>query len=206
MDLDLYLTFVLASIVLILIPGPVVTLVVANSLAHGAGRALVTVAGTQSAMALQLAAVALGMSSLIALFATWFEWLRWLGVAYLLWLGIQRWRVRPSENGDAPLLTASSRALFWQGFLVAATNPKVLFFYAAFFPQFVDPARPLAIQLGVLGVSFLVIALLLDGSYALLAGRLRQFLRAPRGRRLADRIAGTLLIGTGLWLALARRS
>ncbi len=206
MNLELYLAFLLATALLIAVPGPNVTLIVANSLAFGSRRALLTVAGTQCAQAAQLAVVALGLTSVMFVLAAWFEWLRWLGVAYLLWLGVQRWRAagRAADPDAAP--QASTRRLFAQGFLVALANPKVLFFHAAFFPQFVDPAGPVAFQLAVLCLSFFTIALLIDGGYALLAGRLRGWLAAPARLRACDRVAGTLLIGAGLWLAAARRS
>ena len=155
--------------------------------------------------AVQLAVVALGMTSFMLLLAGWFEWLRWLGVAYLLWLGVQRWRGGPAEPKDGTARAASSRRLFWQGFLVALSNPKVLFFHAAFFPQFLDPAGPIGLQLALLCATFLAIATVLDGGYALLAGRLRGRLAAPSRMRLRDRVTGSLLIGAGLWLAAARR-
>jgi threonine/homoserine/homoserine lactone efflux protein len=143
---DLYLAFVLASAVLILIPGPNVTLLVANSLAYGARRALTTLAGTSAAIALQLAITVLGMTPLMLALAAWFEWLRWAGVLYLVWLGIQQWRAPPVALEDVDPAAVAGRALFWRGFLVSATNPKTLLFYAAFLPQFVDPrpARPAA--------------------------------------------------------------
>ena len=205
MALDLYLAFVLASTVLILIPGPNVTLLVATSLAHGARRALVTLAGTSSAIALQLLVVALGMTSLILVLAGWFAWLRWAGVAYLVWLGIRHWRAAPLALGDLKGCAVRSGALFWQGVLVSATNPKTLLFYAAFFPQFIDPASPPGSQLALLCLTFLVIATTLDGAYALLAGRLRPWLRTRRRARLRNRLAGSCLIAAALGLALARR-
>ena len=107
-------------------------------------------------------------------------------------------------NGDTSA-AASSRRLFWQGFLVAATNPKVLFFYAAFFPQFVDPAAAALPQLLLLSTTFLIIAAVIDSGYALVGGRSRGWLANRARARLTDRITGTLLIGTGLWLAFARR-
>ncbi len=206
MNIELYLAFVLATTVLIIVPGPNVILIVANSLAYGPRRALLTVTGTQCAQAIQLAVVALGMTSLMLLLAGWFEWLRWLGVAYLLWLGVQRWRAEPIDTAQGPAAPASSRRLYWQGFLVALSNPKVLFFHAAFFPQFVDPAGNVGLQLGVLCTTFLVIAMVLDGGYALLAGRLRGWLASRSRMRICDRVAGSLLIGAGLWLAAARRA
>ncbi len=205
MSLELYFAFMLATAVLIAIPGPNVTLIVAHAIAHGARRAFAAVIGTQCAQAVQLCFVALGMSTLIVTFAAVFEWLRWLGVAYLIWLGIQRWRA--STPKDAPDLDppAAPRGLFWQGFAVGLTNPKTWLFYAAFFPQFVSPAVPLGPQLAVLSVTYLAIATLIDGSYALLAGRARTWLSFGARRRASDRVAGSLLIGAGLWLALARR-
>ena len=205
MPLDLYLAFVLASAVLILIPGPNVTLLVANSLAYGASRALVTLAGTSSAIALQLAITVLGMTSLIAVLAAWFEWLRWAGVLYLVWLGVQQWRAVPVALEDVDPRRVAGHTLFWRGFLVSATNPKTLLFYAAFFPQFVDPASAPLAQLLLMSATFLALATLLDGGYVLLAGRLRQLFRGPRRARLRNRLTGSLLIGAGLGLALARR-
>jgi threonine/homoserine/homoserine lactone efflux protein len=205
MPFDLYLAFVLTTTVLILIPGPNVTLLVATSLAHGPRRALITLAGTSSAIALQLMIVALGMTSLILVLARWFEWLRWAGVAYLIWLGIQHWRAAPLALEDLEARRARAGTLFWQGVLVSATNPKTLLFYGAFFPQFVDPAGPPGAQLALLCGTFLVVATLLDGAYAILAGRLRPWLRTRRRARLRNRLTGSLLIAAALGLALARR-
>jgi threonine/homoserine/homoserine lactone efflux protein len=204
MPIDLYLAFLLATTVLILIPGPNITLLVATSLAHGPRRALITLAGTSSAIALQLAVVALGMTSLIEALAASFAWLRWAGVVYLVWLGVRQWRAAPLALDDLEGRAARSRTLFWQGVLVSATNPKTLLFYAAFFPQFIDPASPPGPQLALLCVTFLVVATTLDGAYALLAGRLRPWLRTRRRAQLRNRLAGSCLIAAALGLALAR--
>jgi threonine/homoserine/homoserine lactone efflux protein len=206
MNLDLYLAFLVATTVLILIPGPNVTLLVANSLAHGSRRALITLAGTSTAIALQLLVVALGMSSLILVLAKWFEWLRWAGVAYLIYLGIQQWRAAPVALDDVESVMVRSKTLFWQGILISATNPKTLLFYAAFFPQFIDAASLPGPQLALLGLTFLVVATVLDGTYAILAGQLRPWLRDRRRARLRNRLTGTFLIAAALGLALARRS
>ncbi len=206
MPLDLYLAFVLASTVLILLPGPNVTLLFATSLTHGSRRALMTLAGTSSAIALQLLITVLGMTSLLLVLAAGFEWLRWAGVVSLLWLGIRQWRSAPVALEDVDPVAVSSRRLFWQGFVVSATNPKTLLFYAAFLPQFPDPARPPLPQLLLLSITFLTLATVLDGTYALLAGRLRPWFRGRRQARLRQRLSGALLIGAGLGLAFARRS
>lgn len=199
-----YLVFVAASAGLTLLPGPNVTLLVASSVTYGPKRALVTLAGTSTAIALQLAVVALGMTSLIPMLAESFSWLRWVGGAYLLWLGIQQWRAAPVALDDVE--ARGRQALFWQGVLVSATNPKTLMFHAAFLPQFIDPNGPVGPQMALLCVTFLVIAIVLDAGYVLLAGRLRGWLRDRRRARLRNRLTGSLLIATSLGLALARRS
>jgi threonine/homoserine/homoserine lactone efflux protein len=206
MNLDLYIAFVAATAVLILIPGPLVSLVVAHSLAHGSRRALVTVVGSSTAISLQLSALALGMTSILLILSEWFEVLRWAGVAYLIYLGVQYWRARPQSLDQATAGPAvSTGRLFWQGFMVNGTNPKILFFYAAFFPQFIDPALPGIGQMIILCLTFVTIATILDGGYALLGGRLRGLLQDQRRQRLRNRLTGSLLIGAGLGLALARR-
>jgi homoserine/homoserine lactone efflux protein len=206
MALDLYLGFVLASTILTLLPGPNVTLLVATSLAFGARRALMALAGTSTAIALQLLVTALGMGSLLLMLAAGFEWLRWAGVLYLLWLGVRQWRARPVALEHIDPAAVSSRRLFWRGFAVSATNPKTLLFYAAFLPQFLQPARPALPQLLLLSATFLTLAATLDGAYTLLAGQLRPWFRGQRRARLRNRLSGSLLIGAGLGLALARRS
>jgi len=205
MNVELYLAFVVATTILILLPGPAVALIVATSLSHGTRAALVTVAGSSTAIALLLGVTALGMTSLMLVLSQWFAVLRWAGVVYLLYLGIQAWRSKPPAPAGKAVKATKAKTFYLRGFVVNATNPKTLVFYAAFFPQFVDPARPLGLQLPVLCLTFLGIATLLDSGYALLAGRLRRILTSERGARIRARVTGSLLIGAGLGLALARR-
>ena len=204
MSLDLYLAFVAATVVLIAIPGPNVALIVATSVAHGPRTGLLTVAGTASAMVLQLALTVLGMSTLLAVLANWFDWLRWIGVAYLLWLGIQAWRAPPVDLTRTPPQALSTRTIWLRGFLVSLTNPKTLLFYGAFLPQFIDTAGDVSRQLILLAVTFVAIAILLDGCWALLAARLRGLL-AVNGT-LRNRITGGFLVGAAAGLAMARKA
>ncbi len=206
MSLELYLAFVLATAVLIVVPGPANARIVANSIAHGGRRTLVTVAGVSAASVVHLALVALGMTSLMALLSEWFEWLRWAGVAYLVYLGIRQWRARPAALDDGAIRAVSGRRLFWTGFVVDATNPKTLFFYAAFFPQFIDLSQAFGPQIAILCVTYLAIQTLIDGAVALLGGRLRGALASRARARLRNRITGSFLIAAGLGLALARRT
>ena len=204
MPLDLYLAFIATCVVLIAIPGPNVALIVANSVAHGARYGPMTVAGTASAMVLQLALVVLGASALLGMLANLFDWLRWLGVAYLVWLGVRTWRAAATDLAGTQAEPRSMASIFSRGFAVSLTNPKTLLFYAAFLPQFVGIGDGEATyQLLLLAGTFLVVAVLLDGAWALLAGRLRSLLQARA--RLRNRITGSLLIGAGVGLAFARK-
>ncbi len=205
-ETELYITFVLATILLILMPGPVVTLTVANALSYGTRQGLQTVIGTSTATVLLLLVGGLGMASAFTLLAQWFEWLRWLGAAYLVFLGIQMWRAKPVSLGDDGHPAGDKKSIFWQGFMVSITNPKSILFYAAFFPQFINPALPTGPQLLTLSITFFVIATTLDSCYALLCGRLRPFLSNAKSGRVRNRITGSLMIGTGLALAFMRRT
>lgn len=203
---DLFAAYLFATVVLILMPGPIVTLVIANSLAYGQRTGLATVAGSTSGNALLVAAGALGLTTVLALAAELFEVLRWAGVAYLVYLGLRQWRaaLRAEAVPEMPP-TRSARRAFGQAVLVAITNPKTIFFYAAFFPQFIDPALAVGPQLLAMSLAFVAITVLLDGSYALLASRARGLFVSARANRVRHGITGTLLLGTGLGLALARR-
>jgi homoserine/homoserine lactone efflux protein len=200
--LSAYLAFVAASVVLILIPGPNVALIVSQSLRHGARCGLLTVMGTSAAAFLQLALVVAGTATVLALFAQWFEVLRWIGVAYLVGLGIAVWRAPPKDPAK-PARAPRPRAAFLRGFTVSLTNPKTLLFLGAFLPQFAAADRPLLPQLLLLSGTFLAIGVSLDSLWALGAGRAR-FVFARE--RLRNRLTGTILVGAGLGLALARRT
>jgi len=204
LDLELYLAFVVATTVMILLPGPSVMLTVAHSLAFGAIRALATVSGAVLAIGVQLLVTLIGMSWLMLILADGFELLRWAGVAYLVFLGVQQWRAPAVEPG-ADERAVSGNALFAQGFLVTIANPKSLIFLAAFFPQFVDPAAPWLPQMVLLGVTFLVIGFVFTAVWGFAADRTRVWFGGRR-LRLRNRIAGSLMIGAGLALAMVRRA
>src|SRR6185369_9548377 len=170
-DLSLYLAFIAAVTVLMVIPGPNVALIVANSVAHGSRYGLLTVAGTSTAMLLQLGLVALGMTPLLAALGSWFELLRWIGVAYLVYLGIKTWRAPAVDLTRTRPERKSPRAMLTRALLVSMTNPKTLLFYGAFFPQFVSQQQEFAPQIVLLSVTFVAIAVVVDGGWALAAAR-----------------------------------
>jgi len=203
---ELFAAYLAAVTLLLLMPGPIVTLVVANSIAHGPRTGLATVLGAGLGNAALVAIGAIGLTTVLAFMSEVFDWIRWAGVAYLVWIGLRHWRAvfvppRIGEARPAP----RARTVFGQGALIAVTNPKTILFYAAFFPQFLDTGRAAGPQLLVMSVTLVVLGILLDGMYALLAGRARRWLIDPRRARVRNGLTGTLLIGTGLGLALTRR-
>ncbi len=208
MDFNLYIAFFAATTIMILLPGPSVMLTVAHSISFGWRRALATVMGATIGVGIQLAITLVGMTSLMVLMAEWFEWLRWAGVAYLAYLGIQQWRAKP-ETEAAPAMR-SGRSLLIQGVVVTTANPKSMFFLAAFFPQFIDPVAAPGPQFALLGVTFLAITFGFTGLWAVAAGHAGSVFRTRKGAhggvRLRNRIAGSLMLGAGLGLALVRRS
>lgn len=204
MSVELYLAFVLASALLAVTPGPAMSLIVANSASYGARAGLWTVSGNSLGLAVLIAAACWGMNAIMAFVAQWFDWIRIAGAAYLIWMGVSRWRRRPGSEQDAVVLAKTGRSWFAQGLLVALSNPKVLLFLGAFFPQFVDPASAAGPQLVLLACTFLVVVILIDTAMAVSAGKARGWLSARR-QWIADRVAGTLLIAGGAVLLAARR-
>ncbi|MGJ4890785.1 LysE family translocator [Bradyrhizobium sp. HKCCYLRH3099] len=204
MSLQVYLAFIAACVALALLPGPVVTLLIANGLRHGTRAALINIAGVQTGLAIAIGVVAMGLTTLMATMGYWFEWVRLIGAAYLVWLGIQLIRspVEGIGEGEAPPPPPRG-GFFLQGLLVLLSNPKVMVFFGAFLPQFMDMSRDHVPQVALLGVTFMVVAGLTDAVYALLAGRARKMFSAKR-TRLVSRISGGFMIGGGLWLALTR--
>jgi threonine/homoserine/homoserine lactone efflux protein len=202
MSSELYFAYLIATIVIVIVPGPTVTLIVANSLTHGTRAGLLNVAGTQAGLAVCIWIVALGLASFMQTIGWWFDWLRILGAAYLIWLG---WRlIRSTGEIDVSGAARKPRGGFLlQGFLVMMSNPKTLFFFGAFIPQFIDPTRDSLSQIAILGPTAMLVALVSDGFYAIAVGRARRLLTRRRVRFI-NRASGACLIGGGLWLALSR--
>jgi threonine/homoserine/homoserine lactone efflux protein len=202
MSLELYLAYLLACFIVVIVPGPTVTLIVANSITHGARAGLLNVAGTQLGLALMMAIVLVGLASLIETMGFWFDWVRLAGAAYLVWLGWNLLRA-PGALAGAKRTPAPRGGFFLQGFLVLMSNPKALLMFGAFIPQFVDPNGDYVWQVVLLGVTAMVVAGVFDSGYALLTGNARRLL-TPARVRLVSRLSGGFLIGGGLWLALSR--
>jgi len=202
MSLELYLAYVLACFVVVIVPGPTVSLIVANSITHGTRAGLINVAGTQAGLGTILLIVLVGLTSIIETMGHWFDWVRFLGAAYLIWLGWKLLR-NPGAIGDPAQTKAPRGGFFLQGFLVLLSNPKALLMFGAFIPQFVDPKGDYVGQVILLGLTAMAIATTFDSLYAILTGRTRALL-TPARVKLVSRLSGGFLIGGGIWLALSR--
>jgi threonine/homoserine/homoserine lactone efflux protein len=192
-------TLLAATAILVAIPGPNVALIVANTLRYGTRSGIVTVLGTTVGIGLQLALVVLGLVAVVETLAAALAWVRWAGVAYLVYLGVRMWRAAP---GDLAAVGAAP-AMFWRGCLVAVLNPKTLLFNAAFIPQFVAADSATPADFGLVAAVYLAVLLLGDSLWALFARSARPLLvgyPAIRGK-----LAGAFLMAAGAGLALTRR-
>ncbi len=186
-------------------PGPIVTLVIATGAREGVRAALTTVAGTSLGNALLLTAIAVGLNWVLKNAVELFEVLRWIGAAYLIWLGIQAWRrAGAADATNAPMI--SGRVNFSRGLRVALSNPKTIAFFTAFLPQFIDPSLPAPMQLVVMCTVSVLLGALMDSGWAIAAGLGRAWFVKPERARLLGRMSGAVLIGGGIWLSLVRRS
>ena len=203
---EVFATYLLACIVVVIVPGPTVTVIIANSLAHGPRAGFWNVAGTQAGLAVMIGILVVGLASIIETMAWWFDWVRIAGALYLIWIGWKLLRsARDAGNLPAAAPSKTGNGFFWQGVLVIFANPKALLFFGAFIPQFIDPAGNYVAQTILLGATFMAVATVLDGSYALLAGKAGRWLSASR-LRVVQGMSGLFLIGGGIWLATLRRA
>ena len=207
MSLETWLAFLVASSIILVIPGPTIILVIGHSLAHGGRAALPLVVGVMlgdlSAMTLSL----VGLGAVIAASATFFTLFKWVGAIYLIYMGVSLWRSKESSFAALPpKKEASPRSWFRNAFVVTALNPKSITFFVAFLPQFVSPAKGVTSQLFMLGTTFLVLATLNATLYAVFAGRVRDLINTPRAKRVFQRLGGSALIAAGLAATLVQRT
>jgi threonine/homoserine/homoserine lactone efflux protein len=206
-DPTLWGLFVVASVVLLLTPGPAVLFIVARSVQQGRTAGLVSVLGIHLGTIVHILAAAVGLSALIVSSALAFAIVKYLGAAYLIWMGIRTLMAKDARP-EMPVVPAEPlHRAFRDGFVVNLFNPKTAIFFLAFLPQFVDPARSaLHWQILILGLTFMGLGILSDGIFALLAGAAGDVLRRSRRlQRLLRWFSGTSFIGLGVTAALATR-
>lgn len=206
MSIELWITFIVASIVLLLIPGPTILTVISYSISHGYKAKipliLAVALGDSTALALSL----FGLGVLLAESAFWFQAVKWVGGLYLIYLGLKLFMagVKPavvSKNEDK----ASSRALFVNTYLVTALNPKGIIFFVAFLPQFINTDVNINPQLWILAATFVALATLNATMYSVFASKAQQALLSPKTQRLFNVFGGSLLVTAGAWALSAKQ-
>lgn len=207
MTIETYLAFTLATVIVLVIPGPTIMLVVSHSLTQGRRAALPLAIGVGLGDLVALTASLAGLGAILATSAALFTVLKWIGAVYLIYLGIKTWRATP-EIGPAMarMAPASSRANVLSAFAVTATNPKSIAFFCAFLPQFLNHSAPILPQTLLLGTTFVILAIGNAMAYALLATRARNAIANPRTMKAVNRVGGTALISAGLLTAAMRRA
>lgn len=207
MTIETYLAYLLATIVVLVIPGPTIMLVVSCSLTQGRKAALPLALGVGLGDLVAMTASLAGLGALLATSAELFTVLKWIGAAYLIYLGIKTWRANP-HLGDAMTMMRpeSNRTNVFRAFVVTATNPKSIAFFCAFLPQFLNHAVPILPQVLIMGATFVILAVANAALYALLAARARAAVANPRAMKMVNRAGGTALIGAGVLTAALRRT
>ncbi|WP_237132326.1 LysE family translocator [Pseudohongiella sp. O18] len=194
--------FVLVSLGLIIVPGPNVIVIITTSVVHGRSRGMQTVAGTSAAMIIQLMVAALGTAWFVTAISEGLRWLKWLGVAYLLYLGFRHLKASLQRVAATPPTALGS---FNRGFWVSLTNPKTILFFGAFLPQFVSPGQSYLAQVAVLSSLFWVMAVTLDSLYALLSSKIASKLKSLPDSRATGLFSGGSYLGAGAALATVGR-
>jgi homoserine/homoserine lactone efflux protein len=203
MSIQLYLSFLAAALVLVYTPGPVNVLTMSQALRAGWRRALPCVWGGTVAVLAQLALTALCLNSLLLISEHSLTLLRWLGAAYLVWLGLKQWRSGALAEPGVDASGSRRRDLFWRGFATSGLNPKTLLFFPSFFPQFMRAGAHWSAnrQYLLLAATFVVVFVLGVASMALFSHRLRHVLQRPKRARAVNRVMGSLLVGMGAMMA-----
>lgn len=206
MTLELYTAYVIATLVVLAIPGPTIMLVVSYALTQGKRSAFASVLGVGLGDATAATASLIGLGAILATSAAAFTVLKWVGAIYLVWLGVKMWRSRPAGLGAQDTLDIPARRIFWHAYVVTALNPKGIIFFMAFLPHFIARNDAVTPQLVLLGSTFVVLGVLNAMVYALAAAAIGSRLRSPSLLRIVNRIGGTFLISAAAMTATLQRS
>jgi len=201
MTIEIWIAYLSAVLILMITPGPSQLLMLSNTLGSGFKKSVATIAGDLTANSLQMTIASVGLASILYASQYTFTVIKWLGVAYLVFMGVRLIRRTPSENVVGDQQAKSIKTLYMQGFVTSASNPKAIIFFAALFPQFLDPQEPVALQLLILGLTYLTI----DGIFLSVYGSLAEWIAERFKSRVSknlDRISGSFLIGAAILLGL----
>jgi homoserine/homoserine lactone efflux protein len=212
MDLNVWLAFFAASWVIAVSPGSGAVLSMSHGLAYGVRNASATIAGLQLGLSVVLLVAGVGVGALLLASATAFTVVKVLGAAYLIWLGVQQWRApvpaaaASQHEASGPVGLPTVRQRIALGFFTNVTNPKGIVFMVAVLPQFIDPGRPLWLQLLILLVTSIGVDLVVMHGYAFLASRAQRWLATARARRAQNRVFGGVLMAMGASLFMVKRT
>jgi threonine/homoserine/homoserine lactone efflux protein len=201
-----WLVFLPAAVLVAASPGANYFLAFTNGMRSGLRRATGALVGRYAAFAVMIGLVMLGLGAVLAASEATFTVIKWVGVAYLIWLGLRLWCSddMPLAAGEATA-TASWAKLAMQEFAVCMTNPKAVLLFTAFLPQFIDPSRPWTSQFLILGAAYVAVEAAAASGYALAGSRIRALRLGPRGAKRVNRVAGAMMLAAAGWLATARR-
>lgn len=207
MAIETWLAFSVASAILLAMPGPTVLLVVSCSLGHGWRAAVPSVIGVTLGDLVAMTVSMAGLGAVLLASSELYTALRWLGAAYLVYLGIKLWRA-PLTSADLTVAksVASARSMMWNAFAVTVLNPKALVFFVAFVPQFLDPKGDVLVQSATMIATFVILAGINVAIYAWVAVQARDAIRRPSVQKVVNRVSGSLLIGAGAMTAAASKA
>ena len=204
MDMHVWLAYVVTAIVFSLAPGSGTVNSISNGLSYGTRRSLAAIAGLQVGLAIHIMLVGAGIGALVAQSAFAFSVIKWVGAAYLVWLGIQKWRDQSSLATAETEVQLTSANLMRNAILINLTNPKSIVFLVALFPQFIDPAKDQVTQLLVLGATTVVIDSIVMLGYTSLAAQMGRFIRSDKIMSKINKVFGSMFMGCGALLAAAK--
>jgi len=204
MDLHVWLAYVVTAIVFSLAPGSGTVNSISNGLSYGTRKSLGAIVGLQIGLACHIILVGAGIGALVAQSAMAFTVIKWVGAAYLVWLGIQKWRDNTSMSMQRGDDNRSGLALMRSAIVINLTNPKSIVFLVALFPQFINPSQPQLIQFVILGVTTVVIDAIVMLGYTTLASQMGRFIRSENVMGKINKVFGSMFVGCGALLATAK--
>lgn len=203
---EIWLAFAAAAAILIAIPGPTTLVVLGQTLSGGRRMGIVSLIGVAAGDVCAISLSVLGFSAILSASALAFEALKWIGAVYLIWLGVGLWRAPPADLAAVSAGQTDARRAIFRSFAVTLLNPKGILFFAAFLPQFLDPARPLLPQVAALMLTFVFLATAIQGGYVLALGTARRSVASPATMRRLNRAGAAMLVGAGLLTASLKRA
>lgn len=204
MDIHVWLAYLVTAVVFSLAPGSGTVNSISNGLSYGTRKSLAAIAGLQIGLSIHIILVGAGIGALVAQSALAFSIIKWVGAAYLVWLGIQKWRDRGSLSTASTDDLLSGLTLMKNAVLINLTNPKSIVFLVALFPQFIDPTQNQVTQLLVLGVTTVVIDAMVMLGYTSLASQMGRFIRSEKVMSKINKVFGSMFVGCGALLATAK--